>query len=359
MLEYPAIPAASPSHPPGSIRGEALPETGNRLDSNRDRLEQLLLEITPAGGFCSAAVEGVKLDRTDRGVFRWSLTYDPRIYFLVSGRGIGQLGGERIVYEPGHYVVFATPTPLEFTNEAGQGKPALGISVPVDIGTLAELASALGLPEIEGFADPFDVNAGTPLDLEMSEAMLRLVSCLGSDTEAKVLGPNIIREIVYRTLRGPRGYVLRSLLKRNQHLARIHTALDWIHRHFAEPFNIPGIANQMCMSVSTFQHSFKQVTGVSPLQYVKSIRLHKARLLIRYQGVSASVASAVVGYESPSQFSREFKRFFGHKFTEDRDVQSSASSVTHRAGVPEASNPHPTRTDVPEPEPVPTQLPLA
>ncbi len=114
------------------------------------------------------------------------------------------------------------------------------------------------------------------------------------------------------------------MLNRTQHWGKICTALEWIHHNYSRPITIPDMADEACMSVSTFHHSFKGVTGKSPLQYVKSIRLHKARLFIRYDRLTASVAAAKVGYESPSQFSRDFKRFFGHNPTEESAMRGAS-----------------------------------
>jgi AraC-like DNA-binding protein len=138
------------------------------------------------------------------------------------------------------------------------------------------------------------------------------LECLRSPAEAAILGPARVREIIYRVLCGPRAEVLLAMLGRNGQLASIHAALHRIHTRYFEPIDVKTLAQEIGMSVSAFHQHFKQVTETSPLQYVKAVRLHKARTLIIRDGLGAAEAALHVGYESSSQFHREFKRFFGH-----------------------------------------------
>jgi AraC-like DNA-binding protein len=108
-----------------------------------------------------------------------------------------------------------------------------------------------------------------------------------------------------------------AMVERRGQASQINTALQWIHTHYAEPFSVARMAGDVAMSVSAFHHQFKALTGSSPVQYLKSVRLHKARALIVNDGTGAAIAATSVGYESPSQFSREFKRFFGASPTEE------------------------------------------
>jgi AraC-like DNA-binding protein len=153
--------------------------------------------------------------------------------------------------------------------------------------------------------------SATPLVLAIGDAVVRLLECLRSPIDAAVLGPGIVREILYRVICGPRGGTLLGLVNRGGQLARMHEVLGWIHRDYAEPLSVPRMAEKCSLSVSAFHRGFKDVTGPSPMQYLKDIRLHKARLSMACDGLGASAAAARVGYESPSQLSRELKRFFG------------------------------------------------
>ena len=126
-----------------------------------------------------------------------------------------------------------------------------------------------------------------------------------------MLGRQTVREIVYRVLRGEQGGSLRALASRDDHFARVARVLKHIHAEYAKPLSAEEMARRAGMSVSAFHHNFKLVTASSPLQYLKRIRLDQARRLMAHDGYNASTAARAVGYESPSQFSREFKRLFG------------------------------------------------
>ena len=126
-----------------------------------------------------------------------------------------------------------------------------------------------------------------------------------------------MREIIYRALCGPQGAVLLAMVGRQGQTAQINAALQWMHARYAEPFSVARVAGEVGMSVSAFHHRFKELMASSPVQYLKSVRLHKARALIVNEGAGAAIAAASVGYESASQFSREFKRFFGASPSEE------------------------------------------
>jgi AraC-like DNA-binding protein len=195
------------------------------------------------------------------------------------------------------------------------GGDEICLAVRLDMAVVSDLACRMELRRIPYAEDVQSSVSATPIDIRMSDAAVRLLECLRSPIEADILGPGIMREIVYRVLCGPQGHALLALLNTNGQLAQVHVALQHIHRRYAEPLNVPGIAEE---SVSAFHHNFKTVTSTSPLQYLKAVRLHKARMLMRFEGVGAAIAAVRVGYESPSQFSREFKRYFGHNATEER-----------------------------------------
>jgi transcriptional regulator GlxA family with amidase domain len=145
----------------------------------------------------------------------------------------------------------------------------------------------------------------------LSNATVRLLECLVSETDAKVLGRQLMREVLYRVLRGEGGCALMDLLLVNESRTQIHRLLQRMHRTYASPLNVSSLAHEIGMSVSGLHLHFKAITGTSPVQYLKTVRLYKARMLMVQQSIGASIAAERVGYESPSQFSREFKRLFG------------------------------------------------
>jgi len=157
----------------------------------------------------------------------------------------------------------------------------------------------------------------TPMTADMINATVRLLECLKSPLDSRILGPHNVREIVYRVLYGEQGGALRALAVRHSRFSQIARVLRRIHTEYDKELDMEVLAGEANMSISTFHHNFKAVTASSPLQYLKSIRLHKALMLMIRDGLNASAAAGKVGYESASQFSREFKRYFGNSPTDE------------------------------------------
>ena len=151
----------------------------------------------------------------------------------------------------------------------------------------------------------------TPMSEELVGTVIRLLECLRSPLDSRILGRQVVREIAYRVLLGEQGGSLRALASRDDHFARIARVVKYIHVEHAKPLSVEELAKRAAMSVPLFHHHFKLVTASSPLQYLKRIRLDRAKRLMAHDGYNASTAARAVGYESPSQFSREFKRLFG------------------------------------------------
>ena len=294
-----------------------MPDVDRILENNRRRMVELLSALSTSEGLRPSILDGLQLGRSSRNTPRAPVMYEPSIYIVANGRKIGFVGSRRVVYDANNYLVLSIPLPFECETEVGEDGPLLGMSVRVDVGVVSELAlkmDALRRAEDEGCVECI---RATPLDASLSTAAVRLLECLRSPVDAKVLGPGLMREITYRVLCGPQGHVLLAMLARHGQLAQIQSVLQRIHHRFSEPLNVQGLAEEAGMSVSAFHHHFKAVTASSPLQYLKSVRLHKARMLMVHDGVGAAVAADRVGYESASQFSREFRRFFGSSPVEE------------------------------------------
>jgi AraC-like DNA-binding protein len=273
------------------------------------RMVELLSRLTTGEGMRPSILDGVKLMRADRHYPRVPVLYEPSIVIVASGRKRGYLGDCVYTYDAQNYLVLSVPLPFECETEADEHGPMFGVSVRVDLAVVSELLMKMETRISQSGHEP-GIYA-TPLDAALRETTVRLLECLASPADAKVLGPQIVREITYRVLCGEQGHALQALLSINGSLAQIHRALERMHSEYARPLEVPLLADEVGMSVSAFHHHFKAVTATSPLQYLKTVRLHKARMLMVQDGVGASIAADRVGYESPSQFSREFKRFFG------------------------------------------------
>ena len=274
------------------------------------RLVDLLGNLAQGEGFSPSRLPGVKFMRSTSPVIRTQVSYEPSIVIVAQGRKRGYLGEQMFTYDANHYLVLSVPLPFECETVASPEGPLLGISISVTPAVVAEIMMEMEKSPPIPMGKPQAIRAN-PLDDRLYEAILRLVEALGDSDEARILGPQCVREIIYRVLCHEEAGTLRALAAPHTHFGQISRALHRMHADYAQPMDMATLAGEAGMSVSTFHSHFKAVTSSPPLQYLKSIRLHKARLLMVNQGETAGSASRLVGYESASQFNREFKRFFG------------------------------------------------
>ncbi|EKC0129512.1 AraC family transcriptional regulator [Salmonella enterica] len=242
---------------------------------------------------------------------RTPVMYQPGIIFLFSGHKIGYINKRKFRYDANEYLLLTVPLPFECETWATPEVPLAGIRLDIDVLQLQELLMDIG--EDERFQLPMaasGINSATLSD-EILCAVERLLDVMERPLDARILGKQIIREILYHVLMGPRGGALLALVSRQTHFSLISRVLKQIEMKYTENLNVEQLAAEANMSVSAFHHNFKAVTSTSPLQYLKSYRLHKARMMMIHDGMKASAAAMRVGYESGSQFSREFKRYFG------------------------------------------------
>ncbi|AMV20767.1 HTH-type transcriptional activator RhaS [Planctomyces sp. SH-PL14] len=284
------------------------------LTASNRRLTELLGTLATSDGIGSTILDGVKVMRSSQSIPRTPVLYEPSIVVVGQGRKRGYLGDRVYTYDAHNYLVLSVPMPFECETEVATHGPLLAVSIGVDLHVLSDLLLKMEHtpPPAAGEDGPHTHGMySTQLDAALSEATVRLLECLTQPAEARILGPQIIREITYRVLCGEQGGALRSLIAVNGRMSVIQRALERMHARYADAIDVPALARSAGMSVSAFHHHFKAVTATSPLQYFKTIRLHKARMLMALEGLTAGVAASRTGYQSPSQFSREFKRFFG------------------------------------------------
>jgi AraC-like DNA-binding protein len=284
----------------------------NAIETNRKRMVELLERLTQAGGMQPSGLDGVQFLRANCSYPRSPVLYDPCIIIVAQGRKHGYLGDQTFTYDAHNYLVLTVPLPFECETEVAPDGPFLAVAVGVELAMLSDLVMKMEMrarPTLVGMRD-HSVSA-TPLDPALSDATVRLLESLASPVDAAILGPQIVREILYRVLCGKQGGALQALLLMDGTRTQIHRILHRMHSDYARAMDISALADEAGMSVSALHHHFKAVTATSPLRYLKTIRLHKARMMMVQNSVGASIAAEKVGYESPSQFSREFKRLFG------------------------------------------------
>ncbi|WP_324831520.1 AraC family transcriptional regulator [Pseudomonas saxonica] len=282
----------------------------NRADSRTSRMVHLMETLAPVEGYNLSALEDIRFLRSNRPLTRTPVLYDPGIVILCQGRKRGYLGDDVYVYDAQHYLVVSVPVPFTMETDASEAQPMLAVYMRLDL----QMASDLILQMDEALG-PSDAQAkgmyASPMDDLLRASTLRFLEAMSSPGEAQILGPSLVREIYYRILTGEQGGSMRAALNRQGHFGKVTRAIRKIHSCYQERLDVVSLAQEASMSVPNFHLHFRSVTDSSPMQYLKSTRLHQARLLMLRNAMTASTAAFNVGYESASQFSREFKRFFG------------------------------------------------
>jgi AraC-like DNA-binding protein len=281
------------------------------VTTGKGKLVELLGALAIKEGFSPSNLRGVQFVRSNRPFPRMPVVYEPSIVIVGQGRKLGYLGDQVYTYDPFNYLVLSVPLPFECETQATPEEPYLAVSVRVDPVMVGELLIEMDEGSGTCRAVPRGI-CSTPLTEELINATVRLLECLKTPLDSRILGPHIVREIIYRVLYGEQGGALRELAVRHSRFSQIARVLRRIHTEYDKELDIEFLAGEANMSISTFHHNFKSVTSESPLRYLKNIRLHKALMLMVRDGLNVSTAAGKVGYESASQFSREFKRYFGN-----------------------------------------------
>jgi AraC-like DNA-binding protein len=244
---------------------------------------------------------------------RTPLVYQPALCVVARGRKVAYLGSEAYTYDPLHYLALAVPLPLEAEiPDAGPDDPFLSLMLELDATTLSELLLELddGSSGARGSRAELGIYR-SPLSGELLEALVRFLRAVEDPTERRVVAPLAERELLYRLLVHEQGDVLRAVALADSRAHRVSRVLRFLQANYDRRLDIDTIAAEAAMSPSTLHHAFKEVTAESPMQYLKKIRLHNARRRMLHDGLSATQAAYDVGYNSASQFSREFRRLFG------------------------------------------------
>ena len=278
-------------------------------------MAELLEELaTFDGGSVSSPIKGVRFFRNTKQTRRKPLLYTPGICIVASGYKLGHLGGKTFRYDAGNYLVTPISMPFECETFPNGNEPLLGLYIDIDLAQLNDLISQVDLHADTQSHTVSDLQLAigpSVMDDEMKDATIRLLKAHRSEQEARILGPAYLREIHYRALCGSQAPVLLSAARGNGTMAQVMNVISLMERCYQDKFDIKQLAVSAHMSTSAFHKAFKDITADSPLQYLKKIRLTKARDLIVQRKMRANLAASEVGYESPSQFSREFKRYFG------------------------------------------------
>ncbi len=289
-------------------------------------LAELIQELCPRDGSHPTKIEGLFLTR-------YSTTEVPRnslgkavFCVVVQGAKCILVNGQRLIYDRDKYLLVSLDLPLVGQIEqASRANPFLGLSLVLDYEEIASLMRGSELPH-ESAAPTRPGSMIGSMDIDLLDAVSRLAGLLKKPAQIPVLAPLVRREIFYKLLLSEQGGILRQMLADCGKTQRVTAGLAWLRRNIARPVRMEELAREMCMSPSSMHSWFRAVTSMSPLQYQKQLRLQEARRMLLAEAVDAGTVSRRVGYESASQFSREYRRLFGAPPMQDIErLRSSAA----------------------------------
>jgi AraC-like DNA-binding protein len=257
------------------------------------------------------AISGLLLYQHEKPTELRSALYEPCMCLVAQGAKRVLLGDDSFVYDSRHYLITSVhlPTMVQIY-EASQEKPCRGLVVKLDQREISQMMADSNLPPPRTQQSVRGMATGE-VTMPLVAAFQRLIDLLAEPADIPILAPIIQREIIYRLLVGDQGARMRQIASMGSQSHQIARAIEWLKGNFTQPLRIDDLAAQASMSSSTFHHHFRSITALSPLQFQKQLRLQEARRLMLAEHLDAATAAFHVGYESPSQFNREYNRLFG------------------------------------------------
>ncbi|KAF1040279.1 MAG: HTH-type transcriptional activator RhaS [Herbaspirillum frisingense] len=278
----------------------------------RARLAARMLGCLPAEGDHDSPVPGLFLYRRDGYCPPASYIYQPSLSLIVQGSKHVILGTQAYEYDTSHFMLTSVDLPtISQVCAASAHYPFLSILLSLDLTAVQEVGGEIDLHGIAAGDTGSGMMLG-PVTAGLLDAVARLAALADTPRDIPVMGRMVLREIIYHLLVSPAGAQLRQIAMHDTRGNRIAGVINWLRDHYAEPVRIETLAEMAAMGVSTLHHHFTAITRLSPLQYQKQIRLHEARRLLLTEALDAGTAAFRVGYESVSQFSREYRRLFGN-----------------------------------------------
>jgi AraC-like DNA-binding protein len=292
----------------------------------RRALAQKIARRAVAEGDTPTEIPGLRLYRRSEPSAGASAAYEPSLVVFVQGQKRINVGKTTYICDGSNFLLTSVDLPVvSQVIAATQEEPILGLLLKLEMPAVREILSQQEFHLREESADARAMAVGVS-SVELLDACSRLVDLLDTPQDIPFLGSLIQREIVFRLLRSPQGKHLRAIATLGEQSHRTAKAVEWLRMNYAKPLRVEQLATMARMGVSTLHHQFRSMTAMSPLQYQKQLRLHVARERMLNEGLDAASAAFEVGYESASQFSREYSRFFGQPPI--RDIKSRRQTIT-------------------------------
>ena len=257
-------------------------------------------------------IKAVNLYKTTTFLPRTPLTYDFCLVFVLQGKKIGYLPNKRFEYDSKNYLVVSAALPFECETYASKEEPYTCILININKDIMYEIISCISKEESKNCKSVQMAIFQDQVTQDLENSIYRLLKILQSKEESAILGDSILREIYYRIAIGENSHFLHKMFLENKMESKMTRTLKIIHNKYNEHLDIPTLAKEEDMSVSSFHTHFKKVTSLSPLQYIKKIRLNKAKDLLTRNNLQVNETAYATGYESSSQFSKDFKSYYGY-----------------------------------------------
>jgi AraC-like DNA-binding protein len=296
---------------PADNRAHAGPTQSSQFVAVRSDLIRKIVKHISADGVLSTAIPDLSLYRTSIPTACNSAAYDPRLVVFLQGQKRISLGPKTYLCDESSFLLSTVDLPVvSQVVAATPAKPMLGMLIRLDMSEVRRILSQQEFPAPIDTGNTIGMAVGVT-SIELLDACSRLIDLLDAPHDIPFLGGLIQREILYRLLRGPQGFHLRSIATLGEQSNRTAKAVSWLRMNYAKPLRVEDLASMAQMGVSTLHHHFRSLTAMSPIQYQKQLRLHVARERMLNDGLDAASAAFEVGYESASQFNREYSRLFG------------------------------------------------
>lgn len=293
----------------------------------RERLLELAGLLAADEGYNLTGLPGIRILRTETVLHDVPVLYKPGAVFVLQGKKQGMLEGDVYLYDEEHYLSVSVPVPFRMESVASVDRPLLAVYLEFDMQLAAEIASEIEKRSSGTSAAKAKSLVSSKMGPDILDVLLRLLKALTNPVETAVLGAGVLRELHYRVLVGPQGGAMISALQQRGTSGKIVQSLARLRETYRSDISVSALASDAGMSIPSYHTHFKALTGSSPMQYVKAMRLHEARLMIARQDMTIAEVALSVGYVSPAQFSRDFKRHFR------RTASQEASWVRQHLGA--------------------------
>jgi AraC-like DNA-binding protein len=293
------------------------PTNDGRNSDRRSKLVDLASSLATRQGYNLTALDSVRLLRTEAMLDDVPVLYRPGAVFVLQGRKQGILDGQVYIYDEDHYLAVSLPVPFRMQSAASPERPLLAVYVDFDMLVATEIAAQLdNKREVQAVGQPKGL-ISSRLEPQIEDLLMRLLMALSDPVEASVLGASLLRELHYRVLVGPQGETMLAATRQKGAVGKIIRSLVRLRDAYRSEVSTLQLASEAGMSIASYHAHFKALTGSSPIQYLKAIRLHEARLMLTRPDRTIAEVARSVGYISAAQFSRDFKRHFGRTASQE------------------------------------------